>query len=339
MWLAVNDDWLLNEQGQPVDYHVCTIREFRYQGGQRYFTRLWHTDPEHPELQHDPTTWTPDTSAMWTEYVGGQPYTDFEAHLVGDDPVATDQARFLAGDGIHAQQTLDGQTDPIRYLHGGLIDSTMMLTDDVGSPAETTAYTAFGDLITDYSQLTTRCQYAGGWGYESGLLSLNGANPELPPITLQHVGARWYEPGTGRFDQRDPIGVEGGLNVYAYVANAPTVAIDPDGDMTLIHVIIIVIAAGLAIWAAAKGCNGCDRLAGTPRNPGPLGPNSDEVGDWGRAGGPLGPDDMRHIAGCVKDVYENAPGQSTTGLPDTDAPGAISTLINQLISLVCGLFD
>jgi len=44
-----------------------------------------------------------------------------------------------------------------------------------------------------------------------------------------HVGARYYDPSTGRFLQRDPIGIAGGLNVYAYVGNRPTVRIDPLG--------------------------------------------------------------------------------------------------------------
>lgn len=29
--------------------------------------------------------------------------------------------------------------------------------------------------------------------------------------------------------QRDPIGIFGGLNVYAYVENAPTISVDPTG--------------------------------------------------------------------------------------------------------------
>ena len=45
-----------------------------------------------------------------------------------------------------------------------------------------------------------------------------------------HVGARYYDPGSGRFLQRDPIGFEGGMNVYAYADLAPTMRIDPTGE-------------------------------------------------------------------------------------------------------------
>ena len=59
-----------------------------------------------------------------------------------------------------------------------------------------------------------------------------------------HVGYRWYDPATGRFLQRDPIGIRGGTNVYAYVNNAPTGLVDPDGQIVPI---IVAIGIGIAI--------------------------------------------------------------------------------------------
>ncbi|MBD3284629.1 hypothetical protein GF395_04285, partial [Candidatus Uhrbacteria bacterium] len=63
----------------------------------------------------------------------------------------------------------------------------------------------------------------------AGLLVLQGPNTDLPPVVLQHVGARWYDAGVGRFMQRDPIGVGGGLNVYVYCWNGPLSGVDPSG--------------------------------------------------------------------------------------------------------------
>jgi pimeloyl-ACP methyl ester carboxylesterase len=41
--------------------------------------------------------------------------------------------------------------------------------------------------------------------------------------------ARYYDPAVGRFTQRDPIGLAGGLNLYGYVGGDPINRVDPWG--------------------------------------------------------------------------------------------------------------
>lgn len=63
-----------------------------------------------------------------------------------------------------------------------------------------------------------RYGFLGSWGYQ-----------EEAGLSYLHVGFRWYNPSTGRFLQRDPIGAVGGLNPYVYADNDPVHQLDPDG--------------------------------------------------------------------------------------------------------------
>ena len=91
--------------------------------------------------------------------------------------------------------------------------------DGAGAVLTSHLYDAFGAESTSGST-TDPYRYGGQWGYYT--------NGETGLCLLTH---RYYDPGTGRFLNRDPIGYVGGVNVYGYVANSPLSRIDPLGTV------------------------------------------------------------------------------------------------------------
>jgi RHS repeat-associated protein len=218
LWRVLWDKWLVDGQGQVIleSYERLAAREFCYDSArQRYLDR-----------DVDPETWELVGDGRWTDYLGEQAYGDF-THSGTSEEQPAEQVRYLPEFGVHGQHTL--ASEETRYLHGDLTRSTTLMTDEDAGASATLAYTAFGEAIGDASTLSTRYQYAGAWGYESGLVSLQGANEELAPIQLLHVGARWYDPGLARFLQRDPTGLSGGRNLYLYCGESPVQSVDPVG--------------------------------------------------------------------------------------------------------------
>ncbi len=58
---------------------------------------------------------------------------------------------------------------------------------------------------------------------------LGGDRPNGKMNHVADYGYRYYDPLTGRWPSRDPIGEEGGVNLYAFVYNCPTIAVDDAG--------------------------------------------------------------------------------------------------------------
>ena len=66
----------------------------------------------------------------------------------------------------------------------------------------------------------------GGTNTESGY---TGASTPNQTGGFTYLRNRWYDPATGRFLTQDPIGLAGGVNLYAYAGNDPVMYSDPFG--------------------------------------------------------------------------------------------------------------
>ena len=92
-------------------------------------------------------------------------------------------------------------------------------------------YDAYGQ-VRQYDATDTLSDpvgYNGQSGYYTDIAALAapGANNTQPGLIL--CGHRYYSPDLARWLTRDPLGYEGGINVYAYCENDPVNGIDPSG--------------------------------------------------------------------------------------------------------------
>jgi RHS repeat-associated protein len=103
-----------------------------------------------------------------------------------------------------------------------------------------TAMAAMRSDGTQEADVTYLARSAYG-SFEATVPAPGGTNPEAgytgasaPNATggFVYLRSRWYDPKTGRFLTQDPIGLAGGVNLYAYAGNNPVTFTDPFGLCT-----------------------------------------------------------------------------------------------------------
>ncbi len=61
---------------------------------------------------------------------------------------------------------------------------------------------------------------------------------------LVNFRMRWYDAETGRWLSKDPIGLRGGLNLYAFCQNCPSIFRDPSGQISVEEIRVLIAAFG-----------------------------------------------------------------------------------------------
>ncbi len=108
------------------------------------------------------------------------------------------------------------------YYHCDQIGTPQLLTDDDGDVVWEASYKAWGEA----REVIARASKAAGIVARNSLRFQGQQEDE--ETGLHYNRHRYYDPGSGRFVSKDPIGLAGGINVYQYVLN-PIVWIDPLG--------------------------------------------------------------------------------------------------------------
>jgi RHS repeat-associated protein len=104
---------------------------------------------------------------------------------------------------------------------------------------------------------------------------------------LELLGHRYYDPAAGRFLNRDPIGMVGGVNVYAYCSNGAVGKSDPSGSRSGVgsarHYRVWVKRAWTANCRSKFFCRPCppgrpfDLFRPCYNRPGSIGGNTDRT--------------------------------------------------------------
>ena len=105
--------------------------------------------------------------------------------------------------------------EALYYYHHDHLGTPQIVTNDSGAVSWKAVYAAFGEAEMQVEAVENPFRFPGQYyDQETG---------------LHYNWNRYYDPRTGRYLTPDPIGLEGGINLFIYVDNNPLIKTDPHG--------------------------------------------------------------------------------------------------------------
>jgi RHS repeat-associated protein len=134
---------------------------------------------------------------------------------IGSSTTVTDTIYFA---GAPVAQALSGASSSTRYLHTDHLGTPLLAMDGTGTITWWAEQEPFGSVWT----------LRAGTASEDPLLRFPGQDAASGIEETYNI-FRWYRGGWGRYSQADPIGLDGGLNLYRYAEANPLTSVDPFG--------------------------------------------------------------------------------------------------------------
>lgn len=190
---------------------------------------------------------------------------------------ATEEEYYIYN-GEHIVADVDASGNLLRsYTYGPGIDNILSMT--VYGSTETNTYHYLKDhqhtviALTDDSGNVVESYDYDAWSYVQYAYDANGNTISESEIGNRYLfqgreydwntgfyyfRARWYNPETGRWLSKDPKGIAGGLNLYAFCKNNPVCRVDPLGLCDEVSKLISMIA--VSPWGQSDGKEVVDNL-------------------------------------------------------------------------------
>jgi RHS repeat-associated protein len=111
--------------------------------------------------------------------------------------------------------------DAVAWYQVDHLGTPQELTDEAGELAWSAQYKAWSEAKKVISEAANRAGIKNPLRFQGQYFAHE--------TELHYNRHRYYDPQVGRFVGKDPIGLAGGYNLYAYVRNRPTTRIDPLG--------------------------------------------------------------------------------------------------------------